>query len=249
MKSRVVHARSLGGAALESLSAGKGARIMGTTSRGIFLQTESAWLVFLSWEHWRGPLTVNLEARLEGLDVHQPVRLERGMIRLGERWIVLPAEKPWEPSPPPRTRSSPDERHTRARVLLEEARRSGRVSALAHLLDRTVPLQPESLLGLGPGLTPSGDDLLAGALLARARRGAAPASPEALLAVARRRTTTLACNLLELAARGLADERLVNLADHVNAGVPCERTFLDWGAHSGVDALLGMALEDRLVGT
>ena len=131
---------------------------------------------------------------------------------------------------------------------MEEARRSGRVSALAHLFDQAVPLQPESLLGLGPGLTPSGDDLLAGALLARARRGAAPAPPEALLSVARRRTTTLACNLLELAARGLADERLVNLADHVNTGGPCNRAFMDWGAHSGVDALLGMTLEERLFG-
>jgi len=248
MKSRVVHARSLGGAALESLSTGKGARIMGTTSRGIFLQIESARLVFLSWEHWRGPLTVNLEARLEGLDAQEPVCLERGMLRLGEHRIVLPSGQPWEPSPPPRTRSTPDERRRRARALLEEARRSGRVSALAHLLDQAVPLQPESLLGLGPGLTPSGDDLLAGALLARARRGAAPAPPEALLSVARRRTTTLACNLLELAARGLADERLVNLADHVNTGAPCNRAFMDWGAHSGVDALLGMTLEERLFG-
>jgi hypothetical protein len=231
---------------LEVLSTGKGARIMGTTSRGIFLQIENAWLVFLSWERWRGPLTVNLDFRLEGLDLHEQVRLEGGMLRLGGYRILLSSEKPWFPPPPPWTRSSPDERHARARVLLEEARRSGRVSTLAYLLDQTVPLQPESLLGLGPGLTPSGDDLLVGALLVRARRETVPPPPESLLEAARQRTTALASNLLELAARGLADERLINLADHVNAGIPCEHTFLDWGAHSGVDALLGMALEERL---
>jgi len=233
---------------MASLSTGKNARIMGTTSRGVFLQTGSTWLVFLSWEPWRGPLTLNLEERLEGLDVQEPVLLNRGVIRLGEHQIVLPPGAAWEPSPPPRALSFPDERRERARALLEEARRSGRVSTLAHLLDLTVPLQPHSLLGLGPGLTPSGDDLLAGALLVRARRGTGPAPPEEFLAAARRRTTTLAWNLMALAARGLADERLVSLADHVNEGVPCDRTFLDWGAHSGVDVLLGMALEDRLVG-
>lgn len=247
MSRKVFHAISLGGVAFESLSTGRGARIMGTTSRGVFLQTDGTWLVFLSWEPWRGPLTVNLDGRLEALDVRDPVLLESGEIRLGQHRILLPIREVWEPAPPPGIRSTAQERRERARALLEQVRCSGRVSALEDLLDGTAPLQAESLLGMGPGLTPSGDDLLSGALLARARRSRADAPPESLLAAARRRTTTLASNLLELAARGQADERLVNLADHVNTGIPCDHSFLDWGAHSGVDALLGMALEERLV--
>jgi len=248
MNRKVVQAKSLGSVAWESLSTGKSARVMGTTSRGVFLQTERTWLVFLSWEPWRGPLTVNVEAGLTEVDVGESVLLDRGTIWLGRHQVILPPNETWEPSPPPRSPSLPEERRERARSLLEAARRSGRVSTLAHLLDQTVPLQPHCLLGLGPGLTPSGDDLLAGALLTRARRGTAPDRPEGLLAAARARTTTLAWNLLELSARGLADERLVNLADHVNTGAPCDGTFLDWGSHSGVDVLLGMALEDRMVG-
>jgi hypothetical protein len=78
-----------------------------------------------------------------------------------------------------------------------------------------IPLEldaAERLLGRGPGLTPEGDDLLAGAVAVLA----ALARPHALLdalaaADLRVRTTALSATLLELALRGCGPEPLHRL--------------------------------------
>lgn len=64
------------------------------------------------------------------------------------------------------------------------------------------------LVGLGPGLTPSGDDLLAGLLVGTTRaRGAVPtALGRACLAAARGRTTDIALARIGHAARGAIEE-------------------------------------------
>jgi hypothetical protein len=118
---------------------------------------------------------------------------------------------------------------------------------------------PESLLsaltpflGVGRGLTPSGDDLIVGLLLARRRWGSpgridlSPGFISQLIATARRRTTRLSASLIECAAGGEADEPLLGVADHVWSGSPPGAEAIEavtgWGASSGVDALTGMAL-------
>lgn len=64
----------------------------------------------------------------------------------------------------------------------------------------------DRLVGLGPGLTPSGDDLLAGTLAALRLLGGDPAFTAALAdhisAVSSRRTTALSATLLRLAGQG-----------------------------------------------
>jgi len=64
----------------------------------------------------------------------------------------------------------------------------------------------DQLVGLGPGLTPSGDDLLAGTLAALRLLGGDPAFTTALAdhvsAVGDRRTTALSATLLRLAGQG-----------------------------------------------
>jgi len=71
-----------------------------------------------------------------------------------------------------------------------------------------------SLLGLGPGLTPAGDDLLAGLLVGLAGR---PDLRDPLAAAVARlapaRTTWLSAELLRLAAEGLAAPAVVAVAD------------------------------------
>jgi hypothetical protein len=78
------------------------------------------------------------------------------------------------------------------------------------------------LLGRGPGLTPEGDDLLAGAAAAVAALAAGAGWDASRIAAwlaaivppdARLRTTPLSATLLELAARGLAVEPLHGLLD------------------------------------
>ena len=116
------------------------------------------------------------------------------------------------------------------------------------------------LLGLGSGLTPSGDDLLLGLLLAMSRiqlpgAGAAlnprlnnflPAFGNLVVQAARDRTNSLSASLLACAAQGQADERLVAALDGLLCGAlspkACADLLLDWGSSSGCDALVGMAL-------
>lgn len=105
---------------------------------------------------------------------------------------------------------------------LVAALRSGDLAAACDAAD--------SVLGLGPGLTPAGDDALAGVLLMARRLGAAPpgTSPPGTSALgwtvldglahhltltARRRTTALSAELLALAGAGLAAAPVVALVD------------------------------------
>jgi hypothetical protein len=93
-----------------------------------------------------------------------------------------------------------------------------------------------SLLGLGPGLTPAGDDLLAGLLVGLAGR---PDLRDPLAdSVARHapgRTTWLSAELLHLAADGLAVPAVVTLADALSG-------------HGADDALAGAARAVLAVG-
>ncbi len=110
-----------------------------------------------------------------------------------------------------------------------------------------------SFLGLGGGLTPSGDDLAAGLLLALNRWGEllAPGFPaqalnQAMLASAPVATTALSASLLECAAAGQADQRLVEALDGLVTGQPgpetVSRRLQAYGASSGLDTLVGFSL-------
>jgi hypothetical protein len=65
-----------------------------------------------------------------------------------------------------------------------------------------------ALVGRGPGLTPEGDDLVAGAAAVLAARGCYAFAAALVGTDLRRRTTRLSATLLELAAAGLGPEPL-----------------------------------------
>jgi hypothetical protein len=130
-------------------------------------------------------------------------------------------------------------------ACLQEALGEGRIPAIIEGID--------VFLGLGGGLTPSGDDLVAGLLLALNRWGAQLALQvpveelnQAVLPRAYRKTTRLSANLIECAVRGLADARLLLALDGILAGsaslAACADSLAGWGNTSGMDALAGMAL-------
>ena len=102
------------------------------------------------------------------------------------------------------------------------------------------------LIGLGPGLTPSGDDVLVGiesALHALAQPSAGFLAPA--LGDVETRTTGLAATLLRHAAAGEFAERLHILlsallgSDDERVPAAIERAVA-WGATSGTDCLLGV---------
>lgn len=119
----------------------------------------------------------------------------------------------------------------------------------------------KTVLGLGSGLTPSGDDFLIGLLLCWNRwpqllgesslidlpypeHAQLTSINKQLIEAAYQKTTTISANLIECAARGLADERLIQALDYLVAGVyPKEdvaANLLTWGSSSGIDAMIGM---------
>jgi hypothetical protein len=118
------------------------------------------------------------------------------------------------------------------------------------------------LLGLGPGLTPSGDDVLAGLLAVLALRGnpCAPLRPLAvqIAAEARQRTNAISAAMLEAAARGAVRDSLQRLLHAMVSGDAATvraaaARVLAIGASSGRDLLSGIvtgfecALEARRV--
>jgi hypothetical protein len=105
---------------------------------------------------------------------------------------------------------------------------------------RLTPAHLDRLLGRGPGLTPLGDDVLAGWLVTRAAVG----RPDAVLSAAVRRrlgvTTLLSATLIECALQG---EALPQLAAWLAAPSPATAdALLAVGATSGAGLMTGAAL-------
>lgn len=134
------------------------------------------------------------------------------------------------------------------------ARMASRVDALVAALcdgsDPSVGAAVRGLVGFGPGLTPSGDDVLAGCLVALLRWNATvSASGRLERAVAKRLASPNATGfvgrqLLELARLGFTHEALDDVLLAVPHGgsalvLPAGR-LLSVGATSGADSLLGI---------
>jgi hypothetical protein len=267
--------------------------VSGITSRGIFLHLKSGWVIFLSSEEYRGPLTINLQGDVQGLRALEPgtpVKIQAGQLHCAAAGLIIHTSEAaqWETPPKPLTMLSAEKRKTQlislARQVLVARKAEGLCALLAMLLDlpndygdhdqievqitpaikslqqalvsyqaAQVTMALEPFLGLGAGLTPSGDDLAIGLLLALNRWGnllkpvlEIEELNRIVVQIAYSRTTTLSANLIECATLGQADERLVFALDGLLSGRPgleiCAANLLAWGNSSGCDALVGMAL-------
>jgi len=128
---------------------------------------------------------------------------------------------------------------------IREALRGSQANRIASAL--------EPFLGWGIGLTPSGDDLAIGFILALNRWGAAlrpgldvAALNQVLISAAVEKTTALSASMIRCASMGQADERLIRPLDGILTGDPgpeaCAAYLDQWGHSSGSDVLAGMAL-------
>jgi hypothetical protein len=213
---------------------------VGVTSRGIFLRTPSKQILFISFEPYRGPLTINTARKITHVGLS--VQIMDSHLFIGDAALCLDTANLWQPDPLPST----------------IAPLPTRIATLQHFLNRAMTLRPTSNLqpptsnlqslisnlGLGPGLTPSGDDVVIGFLLTLNRYGRCPHN-DLIIKEARAHTTTLSANLIECAAHGLADERLIRVVDCIFTGNKDDRALdkmLGWGESSGLHALLGMSI-------
>jgi len=239
--------------------------VMGCSSQGIFIragkETSEPFsgpnpIIFLSNERFRGPLTVNFQGIAPA-----PERVSPGMeVTISSEMAAIPdagiefsmAGCPvWQVPSRPAHLPKPQ----RSRILDQFVSSIPDWESIQS--DWCVTLEgADQLLGKGEGLTPFGDDVLIGLLLALNRWGDV-LRPETdveqfnceIAAAAHEKTTTLSASLIECAARGQADERLIRTIDHLMGDNPhpdkiCDN-LLQWGHSSGLGTLIGMAIAIR----
>lgn len=116
----------------------------------------------------------------------------------------------------------------------------------------------ENFLGMGPGLTPSGDDFILGVILSINRwktilnlHPSYEILNQELTERARQKTNMISAELIRCAALGQADERLIQAVDYLaGANINMEVVLdglLNWGNSSGIDAFAGMATVFSLI--
>jgi len=267
----LINAHTLGSIARDILAQPQEVRLMGVTSRGLFLITAQAHVLFLTNDPYRGPLTLNLASALPALQeqTSDPVAIQPGGLWFSKSGLRISTRAAAVWTPPACALTAPggiSARQIRADRLESAARlvRSQPDPAL-DALRRDLAQSPEGqvtagvtaglapFLGRGPGLTPSGDDLVLGFLLALNRwQSLFPADfPRAavsdqLARLARQKTTSLSASLIECAALGLADERLIEALDGLVTGSPgieaCAERFNQWGSTSGASVFQGIRL-------
>lgn len=178
---------------------------------------------------------------LRGLTAAQEVLLAEAPAESFARLLGTPT---WPTERTPTLWDPPDAMATRARegMRMLQGGIAARSTALAAEAART-------LAGLGPGLTPAGDDVLAGALLALAVLPAEGSEGlrEAIATTASRQTTRISAAYLEAARVGEASEAWHRLLDVIPGGdrmaiALAARKVMAFGETSGADMLAGFLL-------
>jgi len=119
------------------------------------------------------------------------------------------------------------------------------LDALVHMDERAIQASVLGLLGLGPGLTPAGDDLLCGLLVGlqvfgrRAPRLGEWATQSAAMVArvteraAPERTTALSRTLLHYAARSVVIDPLLDVVCTLGSGDPASQGYTQWTTQAG----------------
>ncbi|MEV4460323.1 DUF2877 domain-containing protein [Microbispora sp. NPDC004025] len=245
------------------------ARVLAVFPLALYLEIRSEAephvVAVVTGEATRLPNAVVLAGRVEGVSAGDDAWVGEGSVDVGG--LSIRVRRWWDPAPP--LAPADPARLAAAPGLLGRARAAsprrpgldpGGAPALLErgclagsLLDSITAA--ERLIGLGPGLTPSGDDMLAGLLVALRHLGAAAGVPRAVwladwLAAAvtydaRTRTTPVSATLLHCAARGEASPEVTGVLRGVAGHQPLEpaaHRLLRLGHTSGADLAWGVQI-------
>ncbi len=223
----------------------RAARVAGAGRLAAYLDAGSEMLALLAPDAVRVPNGLVLRAGelIARLQVGAKATVGAGAVRAGD--VVLGWESVWPPGQP--VMADPDLARRRAPGF--QAAVSREAGALPRYLEEPVAAlatgdlraAAERLLGLGPGLTPSGDDVLAGFLVTRRSLGV-PAGD--VTALAARRTSAISADLLRHAAAGRCIPQLADVVTALGSPgrAPQLGALLAVGHHSGGDLARGVAL-------
>ena len=282
-------ALSIGYLAFQAINEEKTARVIGSTSRGIFLLTPKKRVIFISNQPFRSPLTIAFQEPLiqnNLVEPGMPVDFTQGRIEIPEAKLFLDVKnhEPWKPPIPSGLTDQSRNFRFRLQELIsyllaareplgfsyllspllnfqsadiltsEQSETYSRVRHLEKTLTENDPVETmvilKSFLGLGRGLTPSGDDFIMGFLLALNRWPAVCHTPaflpqlnQLVIQSAYLSTTAISANLIECATLGHSDERLMTAIDGLITGTlstqACASNLIGLGSSSGIDALSG----------
>lgn len=167
-------------------------QIMGVSSKGLFLSNTTRWIIFISSEIFRGPLTLTLTSHpgfFQAARPNQKVRWNTDLLTFDQTGyqLDLSAANIWKPNtPPPDAGTISIDRMTATLLevndpvltkflnpVLTEDPGTSRIDDLIleiyHGLraDRlpNIKQAAEKLIGSGSGLTPEGDDFIIGLIL------------------------------------------------------------------------------------
>ena len=234
-----------GAGVLEAARPGFIGRVQGTFDDGFYVSgpTEVIFAV-VGPRHWPGPLHLVAGEMAELPAVHNRARVIDGTLVAGPVCVPLDGCRRWAPSLPARLQAEPEAWHGLAagvdielEPVWEAVTPDLRRGDLAAVFGR--------LAGRGPGLTPSGDDMLAGILLVSAMDPTCRGALGRLVRSAR--TTTLSRAYLRWAAAGQSIQPAHALLDAAadgdpNAMVEAAGSLAAVGATSGRALMAGMAL-------
>lgn len=283
----IISASSLGQFAKGLLHRQENAVPAGISSRGLYLRSPDDTILFLSFEKFRGPLTVNINnkyAAVPEIKPDSPVFLSPTKITFPGEGIQISLEnaRVWK-APLPSGSLPAEISRSRLESTIKQTLRLTESNDYQNLFNSVLPgntiLIPDlpgfdkhlyqylvllenkklagsiselsGLLGLGPGLTPLGDDYLLGVILTLNRWEGALIPVQGLeqlnndlLSAAGEKTTSLSASLLACAIEGAADERLLAVLDPLFAGEESSpqdlEDLLKWGSSSGIAVLAGM---------
>jgi hypothetical protein len=244
---------------------GGSASVLGKTSRGIYLSTSSRWVFYCSWEHFRSPLTLNVIERsndFDGVAIGMRAQFEADQLTIhgADLCLSLKNSHEWFPIKPVhspfKNEGFIDRFDSLMSMVLYTKQRGEEVIEFPEfwVQDEGDRLDDALVqrLGLGDGLTPSGDDFVLGFLLAMNRykrflwiNNDLERLNRRIMSAAYQKTTRLSANLIELATLGESDERLLAAVDYLQgADYDLEEIAVElssWGHTSGVAVLVGMA--------
>ncbi|PZS28740.1 MAG: hypothetical protein DLM59_14095 [Pseudonocardiales bacterium] len=255
---------TVGGAASRRLSGSidglvRAAMVRAAFPSAVYLDTGKGVVAVVAHDGLRLPISVVVAATstsspFAGVRPGDPATVGGGKVTT--MGLEVTVGRWWTPPRPPalvRPEHLPARAARLARILVARRRAladpvAGRLVRLGGALRarRHVGAHPASLVGLGEGLTPAGDDVLAGVLLALRHLGRPDCADLLWAAIAEevpRRTTALSATLLAAAAAGDAAPQVVEvlsaLAGH-RALEPALDRLLAVGSTSGSDIAHGL---------
>jgi uncharacterized protein DUF2877 len=246
-----VRALLAGAAAVRALRPGARGTVLASFSLASYLDLPGGLVAVVGPDVHRGPLHVVLDGQVAGMASGAPVVVRERALAVGQQHVDLRGLRPWSGvlPPPALVRAAAPLLCT---VLEEAAAGSSLLGMGGRARDglerlRAGDLEGAAALlgGLGPGLTPAGDDVLAGGMFALRAASGPAAEPMLARAADAVPTGRISLAFLAWAARGQA---LAPVHDLVAAAVLGEperaavhaRALAGTGVTSGADFALGL---------